>query len=91
VEAIEFGTPGHGGDSEDRVLYDGIDLFATPVNEVIGELKSRGLRIEVTEAGYSHTVPELFLSFWRDGGPYGQDKMPLYYESVLVAAPGYGG
>ena len=73
------------------MLFDGIDVFATSVDEVLSELARRRIRIEVTEAGYSHTAPELLLSFWRDGGPLGPDEMPLYFESVLVAAPGYYG
>jgi hypothetical protein len=78
VDALEFGTPGHGVVKGDRVLYDNIDIFATPVEDVLEELRARDLCLEVSEEGYSYTVSELLLAFWRDGGPRGADEMPLF-------------
>ena len=89
VDSIEFGTTGYGEESEDQVLFGDLDLFSTPVTEVLARLRSDGHRIEESESGLSHTLPDLLLGLWRDGGPEDADGLPRFYESALIAAPGY--
>lgn len=86
VEAIEFGGPRSG---EDVVSYRGFDIFGTPADELIQRLSEHDL-IEVSEHGRSVTAPDLLLSLWRPVIPEGPaDEDGRYFESVLVARPGY--
>lgn len=86
VEAIEFGRP---PTSRDVVSYEGIDIFATPADDLIDWLRKRE-RVDVTERGSSVTAPGLLLALWRPLVPeYPQDENGRYFESVLVARPGY--
>lgn len=92
VDAIEFASPGHGVAGEDVVLFDDIDVFIEPADVVLDRLRSKGYRIVDREGRYSSDLPDVLLSLWRDGEP--SDKatgLPLYFESVLIARPGYGG
>ncbi len=87
VEAIDFGRPR----SRDVVSFRGIDIFDTPADELLMKLGEH-TSIEVDEDGRSLTAPDLLLALWRpvvpesDGDPDGR-----YFESVLMAGPGYYG
>ena len=86
VEAIEFGRPGSG---DDVVSYRGINLFNTPADELIERLSADD-RTEVSEGGRSVTAPDLLLALWRAVISEGSaDEDGRYFESVLVARPGY--
>jgi hypothetical protein len=92
VDAIEFGSPGHGVAGDDVVVFDDIDVFVEPADTVLGRLRVKGYRIVDRERGYSSDLPEVMLSLWRDGDPSDETTgLPLYFESVLVARPGYCG
>ena len=75
-----------------RVLYDGIDVFRTPALELLDILRSRGITIESDPAELHFAAPDVVLGFTRDAGhevPLDTDDEPLYFESILVAGPGY--
>ncbi len=85
VEAIEFGRPG----SHDTVMYRGIDIFDTPADALLQKLREH-TSITVDEAGHSATAPDLLLALWRSVTPEDDgDQDGRYFESVLVARPGY--
>lgn len=86
VEAIEFGRPPGG---EDVVSYRGFDIFGTSADELIQRLSVHD-RIEVSEHGRSVTAPDLLLAMWRPVLPeHPADQDGRYFESVLMARPGY--
>ncbi|WP_409062116.1 hypothetical protein [Streptomyces sp. SYP-A7185] len=88
LEAIELGRPSA---TTDRVLFQGVDVFALPAREAVrgvGEFTS--IEEDPDEAG-SFIAQDLLLSFWR---PFVADDEPeeeqgYYFNSVLVAQPGY--
>jgi hypothetical protein len=50
------------------------------------------MQVRVEEGGDSFVVPDLLLALWRgsnDPDDPDEDGKPRYFESVLVAAPGY--
>ena len=90
VNAIEISSPGHGVASEDQVVFDGVDLFIDEADVVISNLTDKGLRLEEGENGYTTTAPDVLLGMWRDGEPSDESTgLPLYFESALIARPGY--
>ncbi|MGW1735916.1 hypothetical protein [Streptomyces sp. NPDC001999] len=88
LEAIELGRPSA---QTDRVLFQGVDVFALPAREVVrrvGEYTS--VEEDPDDAG-SFIAQDLLLSFWR---PFAADdetaeEQGYYFSSVLVAQPGY--
>jgi len=86
VEAIEIGRP---ASDEDVVLHLDHDVFATPAEELI-EVCRGGNVVEVDEQGRAVTLPDLLLALWRPTVPEGpEDAEGRYFESVLLARPGY--
>jgi hypothetical protein len=48
-------------------------------------------QLEIEEDGMNVMVPEVFLGLWRRTVPQISDgEDGRYFESVLIAAPGYG-
>lgn len=85
VDAVELGRP-EGGES---VTFDGIDVFSAPAEDVIEQL-SRRTSVKVEDGGRSATATQLLLALWRPTLPeYSGDAEGRYFESVLVARPGY--
>jgi hypothetical protein len=85
VDAIEFGR----SDGGERVTFEEIDVFGTPAHSVIEELARRTV-VEVEEDGRSVTATELVLELWRSTLPESaEDEDGRYFESVLIARPGY--
>lgn len=73
-----------------RVEYRGIDLLRTPAAQVVEELGAL-TELEEDEGGRSYVASDLLLSLWR---PFVEDENPdeeqgHYFQSVLVARPGY--
>lgn len=86
VEAIEFGRPRSG---EDVISYRDVDIFGTEADELIQRLSEYD-RIEVSEQGRSVTAPDVLLALWRPVLPeHPEDEDGRYFESVLIARPGY--
>ncbi|WP_236793819.1 hypothetical protein [Amycolatopsis sp. GM8] len=85
VDAVELGRPTAGVE----VTYAGVDVFATPVDELISWLSQR-TRVKEHERGSSYTASDLLLGFWRSRPAEEPDEDDWrYFESVLVAKPGY--
>ena len=89
VEAIEFGSPRRRVVASDRVMYRGIDLFTAPARDVLHSLDLLGVEMNESERGFAFTAPAILLALWRDGEPYGEDGLPEFFGSALVAQPGY--
>eukprot|EP01041_Mallomonas_annulata_P017905 gene17905-36584_t len=90
VASIEFASPGHGVAGADRVTFDGTDLFLPTADEVVAELVRKGHIVEHGANGDETTLPEVLLALWRDGEPYDSPSgLPAYFESALIARPGY--
>ncbi|MGW8884438.1 hypothetical protein [Streptomyces sp. NPDC055749] len=73
-----------------RVEYRGIDLLRTPAAQVVEQLGAL-TELEEDEGGRSYVASDLLLSLWR---PFVEDEDPdeeqgHYFQSVLVAQPGY--
>jgi hypothetical protein len=86
VEAIEL-AGARGG--EDVVLYRDVNIFGIAADVLVQRL-SEHERIEVQEEGASVTAPDALLALWRSVLPeHPQDEDGRYFESVLVARPGY--
>jgi hypothetical protein len=92
VNAVELGRPGLPGERSDvQVMFQGLDVLGTPALDVLAALKERGIRLDEDDEYYP-TAPDLLLAFSREGDDHGRvaaDDLPAYFESVLVAAPGY--
>lgn len=92
VDAIEFASPGHGVERDDQVLFDEIDVFIDPADEIVCRLRDRGHRVVDEEGGYNSTAPDVLLALRRGGEPIDDStELPAYFESALVARPGYYG
>ncbi|WP_421741016.1 hypothetical protein [Cellulomonas sp.] len=87
VEYVEIYRPAHGV----TVVFDGISIFGERADDVIEQLAAR-TRILIEEDGFRFVAPDLLLSLWRDMVPDGpQDEDGQYFDSVLMARPGYYG
>lgn len=87
VEAIEFGRP----HSRDIVSFRGIDIFDTPADALVKKLREH-TSIDIDEDGHSATAPDLLLALRRSVVPEDDDDPDgRYFESVLIARPGYYG
>lgn len=88
LEATEMGRP---SSQTDRVLFQGVDVFALPAREVVRRVGEFTSIEEDPEDDASFIAPDLLLSFWR---PFAADDEPeeeqgYYFSSVLLARPGY--
>lgn len=85
VKAIGIYRPGPDVD----VAYRGIPLFTLPVVEVV--LRLAGLvRVVEEDDGFGYVAPDLLISLGRNTIPEDDhDADGRYFDSVLVAAPGY--
>jgi hypothetical protein len=87
VEAIEFGRP---SGPDDSVTYDGLDVFTTPSTDLIAQLRQRCIVHEEEEAdGHAFIAPSLLLSLWRATPESPDDQEGRFFDSVLMARPGY--
>lgn len=85
VRSIEVHRPTVGAD----VRWGDISLFAVEATEVIHQL-GRITALEFEDGGRHVVAPGLLLSLWRGTLPEGpEDQDGRYFESILVAAPGY--
>ncbi|MGW0394257.1 hypothetical protein ACWDYJ_25895 [Streptomyces sp. NPDC003042] len=86
VRAIELFRP----EGDVQVTFLGISLFEESADVVISRLSER-FRLEIEDEGLNVAAPDVFIGLWRrtlpeiSGGDDGR-----YFESVLIAAPGYG-
>lgn len=86
VNAIEVGRPDDDGDA---VFYKDLDVFKTPAEDLIDRLRGYDA-VEVDEQGCAVTAPDLLLALWRPVVPEGPDDPDgRYFESALIARPGY--
>ncbi|MEV0794386.1 hypothetical protein [Kribbella sp. NPDC050459] len=86
AEAIELGRPTDPGVA---VTYGGLDIFQTPAADLVEALR-RTTRVLEEENGHSYTAPDLLLALWRPTTPEDPDDAEgNYFESVLIAEPGY--
>ncbi|MFB8085083.1 hypothetical protein [Streptomyces sp. NPDC055992] len=88
LEAIELGRP---SSQRDRVLFQGVDVFALPAREIVRRVGELAPIEEDPHDDASFVAPDLLLSFWR---PFAADDEPheeqgYYFSSVLLARPGY--
>lgn len=88
LDAVELWRP---ASDADTVKFRGIDVFNLPSRELIARLREH-IAIEPDEDDpASFCSPELVLSLWRpfDGDDEPHEEQGFYFDSVLVAAPGY--
>lgn len=73
-----------------HVLYGDVDVFALPANDIIRFLRDRGVEVDESDPFYP-SCPQLTLGFNREGGDDVEDESGIsrFFESVLVARPGY--
>jgi hypothetical protein len=75
-----------------RVTYDGIDIFGTPADELVRQLRIR-TPVLMEQHDHAATAHELLLSVWRSHVPEDddddEDEDGRFFDSVLVARPGY--
>lgn len=85
VNSVEIWRPHH----DVRVMFRDIDVFAIPAIDLTDRIRAV-TPVEVHEDGRRVVAPELLLALWRAVLPEGpDDEDGKYFESVLVAAPGY--
>ena len=71
-------------------MFAEVDLFVDEADVVIANLRDKGLQLIDGENGYTATAPDVLLGLWRDGEPSDDSTgLPLYFESALIARPGY--
>ena len=73
------------------VLWNGLDIFSTPVQELIEAIAQFSPQaLEEDEPGYMFTFPEAEVSFWRETQPNeGDPEDGMYFESVGIGTKGY--
>lgn len=87
VEAIEIYRPA----ADVQVVYHDLDVFNTPAQEVVDRLSGM-TPLQIEDDGLLVVAPELLMSLWRPVLPEDEDDEDgRYFDSVLVAAPGYYG
>lgn len=90
VDAIEFARP----QSDDvDIRFRGVSIFGEAALIVLVKLRDQGIQVDTSDP-YFPVAPGLHLGFSRDSGEEDvslEDGLPLHFETVLVAAPGYGG
>lgn len=88
LDAVEFGADRA---TAERVTYGGVPIFDTHAEEVVRQLRrSTPVAESADEPGHSFTATELGLGLWRGTVPESpEDPDGQYFESVLVARPGY--
>jgi len=85
VDAVEIYRPSR----DVTVLFGDIPVFDLPADEVIRRLKAV-TTIDIQDEGLTVVAPALLLAFGRSIAPEDPaDPDGRYFESVLVAAPGY--
>lgn len=85
VKAIEVFRPEEG----DTVTYQGISVFELPAEQVIREMADLQ-RLDIVREGLLVVAPDLLLAFSRPHLPQSpDDEDGRYFESALLAAPGY--
>lgn len=85
VEAVEVYRP---TDPTVHVVYGGISVFGAPADRVQAELAAR-LDLVMIDDGSTLVAPDLFLALGRSLSVYGDPVATGFFESVVVAAPGY--
>ncbi|WP_328786624.1 MULTISPECIES: hypothetical protein [unclassified Streptomyces] len=89
--AVELWWPGEGRQSTTRVLLDGHDVFTTPADTVLAELRERGWTVDA-EDPENVVVPGVSLGFTRQTSqevPRDGQGLPVSFTSVLVAGTSY--
>ncbi|MER7540722.1 hypothetical protein ABTX77_39030 [Streptomyces sp. NPDC097704] len=88
LEAVELARPSY---QTDRVLFQGVDVFALPAREVVRRVGAFTSIEEDPDDDASFIAPDLLLGFWRpfeaDDEP--EDEQGYYFSTVLLARPGY--
>ena len=88
LTAIELWRP-EPGDTVVNVMFGELDLFSGPAEEIMGQLRSQGIAVDQSDPFFP-SCPEIALGFNRDGGDDRDDRgLSRYFESVLIAPPGY--
>ncbi|MFF4658143.1 hypothetical protein [Streptomyces sp. NPDC001381] len=86
VRAIELFRP----EGDVQVVFRGLSLFEEPADVVISRL-SEIFRVEIEDEELNVTAPDVFIGLWRSVTPEGSGgEEGYYFESALIAAPGYG-
>ncbi|MEU9157312.1 hypothetical protein AB0D59_43915 [Streptomyces sp. NPDC048417] len=86
VSAIELFRPDRGV----RIIFRDLSLFEEPADVVISRL-SEMFQLEIEDDGLNVVIPDVFIGLWRRTLPeISGDEDGRYFESVLIAAPGYG-
>ncbi|MET8102794.1 hypothetical protein ABZV29_41255 [Streptomyces sp. NPDC005236] len=70
LEAVELGRP---SSQTDRVIFRGLDVFATPARELVQRMGEYTAIEADPEDPASFIAPDLLLSFWR---PFAADDQP---------------
>lgn len=87
VKSIEVYAPGP--DSGWRLLLGAVSLFDQPAEAVLAQLAAT-TSVDVREGGRHVVAPDLLLALWRPTLPQSDDDEDgRYFESVLLARPGY--
>ncbi|MFC9291782.1 hypothetical protein [Streptomyces sp. NPDC057052] len=85
VRAVELFRP----ERDVQIIFQGISVFEEPAEGVISRLAEM-YRLEIEDEGQNVTAPDVFIGFWRSVLPMDpDDDGGRYFDSVLVAAPGY--
>ncbi|MFF7751843.1 hypothetical protein ACFZCP_21890 [Streptomyces sp. NPDC007971] len=74
-------------DADVRILFDGLDVFRTPSEDLFEQLALRGHVIEEDDLGFD-ALPELKVILANQSSheqPVDEEGDPLYYDYVLVA------
>jgi hypothetical protein len=86
LTAVEIWRP-VGGDV--TVLWDGLDMFGTPADDILRRFRDRGITVDDSEPERPF-CPDLTIGLNREDGPgAGPDGVGRFIESVVVGPPGY--
>ncbi|MFF3216854.1 hypothetical protein ACFYYB_40310 [Streptomyces sp. NPDC002886] len=91
LDAVELWWPGEGQATTTRVLFDGLDVFADPADEILRRVRERGWTVTAPDTE-SLIVPGVSLGFTRrTSQEVHRDAagFPRSFTSVLVAGAGY--
>ncbi|MFI9291770.1 hypothetical protein [Streptomyces gardneri] len=91
VTAVTVWGPDEDEDPDVQVLWDGLDVFRTPADEVLAHAARKGWRV-VDDDPRAPCIPGVTLAFTRDTSQEvsrDENGLPVHFTTVLVADETY--
>lgn len=75
--------------NEFEVVFNGMDVFKTPANDLVNEIAKITPYDGTSELPYEYIFKEIDLELWREILPEEDDEDGLYFDTVGIGVKGY--